>query len=99
MATTPEDEDFVDAQRREVEEAGNRLEHIMKKARRSEGDDVATHDKALQDAKDLLRHARRSAEQLEEAVDEELGRDRLGFQHLIHELARVLEAIEARLDS
>lgn len=92
-------EDLIASHRKVLNEAETRLNVLLKRARKLEGDEGRSHDKELQVAKDLVRLAHRQLEQLDAESDEAFANDRRGFELTLRELTQVIEAADHRLDS
>ena len=89
-------EDFIDVRRGELNRLKKRLDEQLSSIRADAGDEVARRDKALQDARDLVRLARQQLAELDSGSDEAYARDREGVLRTINELSATLDNAELR---
>jgi len=87
-------EDFVREHKKTLRQADKRLEDALKSVLKL-GKDVARHDKALQDAKDLSHLAHRELRALDNADDTAFATDRSGLEVTLAKLQLALDGVKS----
>ncbi len=84
--------DFVREHKKTLRQADKRLEEALKTATKGDKERVS-HDKALQDAKDLSHLAHRELKALDNGDDMTFADDRSGLEATLHKLLQALGSV------
>jgi hypothetical protein len=86
-------EDFIRERKKALRQADRQLIEAMQAAKKR-GKEVASHDKALQDAKDLSHLAHRELRALDDGEDITFAQDRSGLEVTMSKLQQALASVK-----